>query len=365
MKSLLLLTTLIMLFTGCKTMEKNASMENMKFERLFSWGPPTNEETAAKYAQAGVTDIIVYSEKQLELATKHGMRGYWTCFTPEGPHCQVMNEEETCHFNYINGKDLDPAMPRDERLKITSMRKGEKNHRYGGEMVTDIDTLNDAEIKCFISDDDLALTRQKLDRILSTAPDGISGIYMDYIGYMNHHGCYCENCLAKYKKYLSDKHLEDTTENRNDFYLEQLVGYYNHVIDYVKKQRPEFKIVIHAYPDFKPLPLYGNLVKADYCGQTVAWYFQWPEEKIQYYTKFVTEHSKDYYPHVEGIPFQGVNTNSNISLGYKTPADVEREIRQILAAGGKTLMVCDGPSIIEPGYFDVFRKYCGKESSSR
>ena len=188
---------------------------------------------------------------------------------------------------------------------------------------------------------------------------------MDYIGYMNHHGCYCENCLAKYKKYLADKHLEDTTENRNDFYLEQLVGYYNHVIDYVKKQRPEFKIVIHAYPDFKPLPLYGNLVKADYCGQTVAWYFQWPEEKIQYYTKFVTEHAKDYYPHVEGIPFQGVNTNSNISLGYKTPADVEREIRQILAAGGKTLMVCDGPSIIEPGYFDVFKKYCGKESSSK
>ena len=185
MKSLLLLTTLIMLFTGCKTMEKNASMENMKFERLFSWGPPTNEETAEKYVQAGVTDIIVYSEKQLELATKHGMRGYWTCFTPEGPHFQVMNEEETRHFNYINGKDLDPAMPRDERLKITSMRKGEKNHRYGGEMVTDIDTLNDAEIKCFISDDDLALTRQKLDRILSTAPDGISGIYMDYIGYMN------------------------------------------------------------------------------------------------------------------------------------------------------------------------------------
>ena len=30
-------------------MEKNASIENMKFERLFSWGPPTNEETAEIY----------------------------------------------------------------------------------------------------------------------------------------------------------------------------------------------------------------------------------------------------------------------------------------------------------------------------
>ena len=105
-------------------MEKEVNIDNMKFERLFSWGPPTNEETAEKYAQAGVTDIIVYSEKQLELATKHGIRGYWTCFTPDGPHCQVMNEQETKHFNYINGKDLDPKMPRDERMKITSMRKG-------------------------------------------------------------------------------------------------------------------------------------------------------------------------------------------------------------------------------------------------
>ena len=318
-----------MLITGCKTMEKNASMENIKFERLFSWGPPTNEETAEKYAQAGVTDIIVYSEKQLELATKHGMRGYWTCFTPEGPHCQIMSEEETRHFNYINGKDLDPAMPRDERMKITSMRKGEKNHRYGGEMVTDIDTLNDAEIKCFISDDDLALTRKKLDRILSTAPDGISGIYMDYIGYMNHHGCYCENCLAKYKKYLADKHLENTTENRNDFYLEQLVGYYNHVIDYVKKQRPEFKIVIHAYPDFKPLPLYGNRIKADYCGQTVAWYFQWPDAKIADYTRRVS--AGEHQTGALRVPFVGLNATPGKALASKTPERLEEELGRVLA----------------------------------
>ena len=361
MKPFLLLASLAMLITGCRTMEKEVNIDNMKFERLFSWGPPTNEETAEKYAKAGVTDIIVYSKKQLELATKHGMRGYWTCFTPDGPHCQVMSEEETNHFNYINGKDLDPKMPREERMKITSKRKGEKNHRYGGEMVTDIDTLNDAEIKCFISDDDLALTKKKLDRILSTAPAGISGIYIDYVGYMNHNGCYCENCLEKYRKYLSEHKLEDTPKNKNDFYLGQLVDYYNNVIDYIKKQRPEFKVVVHVYPDFKPLPLLGNRIKADFCGQTVAWYFQWPKEKIQRYTKYVTEHAKDYYPNVEGIPFQGINTNPNISLGYKTPADVEREIRQILTAGGRTLMVCDGPSIIEPSYYEIFRKYCGKE----
>ena len=28
-------------------------------------------------------------------------------------------------------------------------------------------------------------------------------------------------------------------------------------------------------------------------------------------------------------------------------------------AGGRMLMVCNGPVMIEPGYFEVFRKYCG------
>ena len=361
MKTILLLTSLLIVLSGCRTTKK--VVEAPKFDRLFCWNPPNDEESAERFSQAGVTDMVVHSQKQFDMVTARGMRAYWKCFLPDGPYWQVMNEEETKHYNYINGQDLDPKMPAKERWEIKNKRRDEMNHRFGGEMVTEIDTINDTKIKCFISDDDLTLTRKKIDGILKDAPEGACGIFMDYNGYMNHHGCYCVNCTRKYTEYLSEKQLEDTQENRNKFYLNQLVGYYNKVIDYVKSQRPDFKVVIHAYPDFKPYPLLGNRIKADYCGQTVAWYFQWPKDKIQRYTKYVTKHAKDFHKNAEGIPFLGISTNPKSSLGYKAPEDVEREIKQILDAGGRTLMICNGHAIIEPGYFEVFQKFCKKEAT--
>lgn len=360
MKLFCLFAGLALLISGCRT-TGGARPEKDKFEKLFNWNPPKDEEGFEKCAQAGVTDIVVHNMTQFELATKHGMRAYWKCFLPDGPYWQVMTEEETKFHNFIIGNDLDPKMPREERLKIINQRRKDKNHRYGGEMITEMDPIA-TKIKCFISDEDFSYSKKRLDGILKDAPEGASGIFMDFNGYMNHNGCYCENCLRKYREFLTDQQLDDSKEARKDFYLGQLIDYYNKVIDYVKKQRPEFKIVIHVYPDFKPEPLLGNRTKADYCGQTVAWYFQWPKEKIQRYTKFVIKHAKDNYPNAEGIPFLGINTNATSSLGYKTPEDVEREMKQILDAGGRTLMICDGRAIIEPGYFEVFRKYCGKES---
>ena len=47
-------------------------------------------------------------------------------------------------------------------------------------------------------------------------------------------------------------------------------------------------------------------------------------------------------------------------LAYKSPEQLEAELRVILAVGGRTLMVCNGHDMIKPGYFEVFRKYCGK-----
>ena len=361
MRSFSILTALIIFAVfGCSTTKTvvNDSGET-KFIRLFSWGAPKNEKEAAKYAAAGVTDTIVHNLKQHELAVKYGMRPYWKCFTPAGPWQQVMTPEEEKYRDHIRGKDLDPKMSSVEKVKIIYRRRIEKKHRYGGE-APGMDTLCSA-IKCFISDEDLALSRKKLDTILDSAPKGTEGIYLDFFGYMNQKGCYCESCIRKYKQFLKKQNLPDTQKNRDTFYRDQIVDYYARIIDHIKRKRPEFKVVVHIYPDFKPEHLYGQRIKADYCGQTVAWYFQWPAEKIRKYTRFVVEHSKDHYPDAEGIPFLGINTNPQSSLGYKSPADVEREMKEILAAGGRTLMICNGEAIIEPGYFEVFRKYCGKE----
>ena len=344
---------------GCRTAEQNTT-GNMKFVRLFSWGVPFNESVAERYSAAGVTDILVNNRKQYDFAVKYGMKPYWKCFLPAGPYTQVMTPEETKYHDYIKGKDLDSKLPRAERMKILHRRRIEKQHRYGGESVVDTDVIS-SDIACFISDEGLALSRKKLDKMMADAPDGVAGMFLDFLGYMNQRGCYCEKCLAKYRKYLAENKLKDTPENRTVFYREKLAEYYNKIIDYIKSRHPDYKIAVHVYPDFREDHLYGNRTKADYCGQTVSWYFKFDERKIREYTQFVVKHAKDHFPNAEGLPFIGLSTDKNHSLGYKTPAEVEHDLQTILKAGGRTVMVCNGHAIIEPGYFEVFRKYCGRK----
>ena len=351
----------IILFSGCHVTDRPEEVSNAKFGRLFCWNFTNDEKDAAKFAEAGVTDILVNNRKQYDLAEKYGMTPYWQCFRPAGPHPQVMTQEETRHHDYINGKDLDRKIPYRERMKTIHSRRREVKHRHGGEPVAAIDTLNYHNLPCFSCDKDLILTREKLDQLMKDAPSGAAGMYLDYFGYTNHQGCYCEKCLAKYHKYLSDRKLANTPENQTAFYREKLVEYYNDVIDYIKSRHPEYKIVIHVYPDFRNDPLYGNRIKADYCGQTVSWYFKFDEAKIIKYTKYVLAHARDYHPFAEGIPFIGLSANKNDSLGSKTPEEVESDLRTILAAGGRTVMVCDSRYIIKPGYFEVFKKYCGRK----
>ena len=350
----------LLAFCGSLSAGNDAEVEPVKFRRLFCWGYPTSESVAEQYAAAGVTDIHVCNRKQYDLAVKYGMTPYWGVFTPAGPHPQVVTPEETRYCDYISGKDLDRNMSAAERNVILHARRREVQYRYGGEPVAEIDVLA-TPIPCFTSDEDFSLTGKKLDKFLEAAPDGIAGVFLDYFGYVNHRGCGCPGCLAKYQKYLSERKQEDTPGNRTAFYREKIVEYYEKVIDRIKSRHPDYKIVVHVYPDFRDDPLYGNRIKADYCGQTVSWYFKFDEPKIRQYTDYVVNHAGDFHKDAEGIPFIGLNAKKDHSLGCKTPEEIELDLRTILAAGGRTVMVCNGRDILAPGYFEVFRKYCGKK----
>ena len=350
---LFIITAVAVFVSGCSCIENR----EQKISRIFLWGRLQSEADTAKYAAAGVTDIMVHNQKSFNWAVKYGITPYCGALTPAGPHKQVMTPEEQKHNDYIHGADLPKNMAGVE--KIIYARRREKNHRYGTSRVNPLDSI--AVRPCFASDKDLVLTKKKVDQILKRAIPGVKGIFLDYFGYSNFRGCYCKECLERYQAYLKQKNLPDTQENKDIFYRDQLVDYYNRTVAYIKSKRPDFKIVAHYYPEFEPDPWYANRTRVDFIGQTVSWYFKWQDEDIARATKNILANAKVYHSDSEAIPFIGLNSNPNSSLGYKSPEDVERELKIIIDSGSNTLMVCSGSPVIQPGYFEVFKKYCGKE----
>ena len=349
-----LLLGLLLVCGSCRSQEVEPGTPS-SFRRIFCWGRLNDEETARRFSEIGVTDICVRNTNQLDLARRYGMTPYGS-FGPKGPHGQVMSPEEEAFFAYINGTDL-KGLPAEERKVERHRRRLERRHRYGGEPDAPLDTINDDRIPCFSSDQNYELSRRALDAACERLP-GVQGIYFDYLGYTNFKGCYCEGCLADYRRQLEVWGLPDTREQRDRFYLERLVDYYNAMVAHVKSRHPDFKVVAHLYPVFLGEPLYGNRTAVDYCGQTVAWYFPWKVEKIREYTAVTVRDAKRHFKHVEGIPFLGLNVHPG-SLWVKDADTLERELRAILAAGGDTLMVCNGNDMLTPGIFEVFRKYAG------
>ena len=348
---------LVVLLAGATAHAQTSPSEPPKrFKRVFCWGALTDEDTARKFSRIGVTDIPVANKEQLALARKYGMTPYCGIFGPRGPHAQVMSAEEEKHFAYVNGLDLNNRN-RSERNAEIDKRRLEMKHRYGGEPVAALDTINSERIPCFSSDVDYTLSKKAIDAICSRT-DGVQGIFFDYIGYSNFKGCYCEECLAAYKAYLTEKGLTDTAKHKNEFYRDRLVSYCNDMIDYVKSQHPNFKVVIHVYPVFLPEPLYGNRLKADFCGQTVAWYFPWDTEKIRQYTRVTVMEQDKHFAGVRGVPFVGLNRSPG-SLWVKDAVTLDNELRTILASGADTLMVCSGNDMIATGIDKVFETYCG------
>lgn len=346
---------------GCRNYAGSGMEESCRIKRFFCWGRMKSEADAAKYAAAGVTDIKVHNQKSFQWAQKYGITAYCGSLTPAGPHPQVMSPEETAFHRYINGMDLPAKMPVRERKRIIDARRREKDHRYGGNRVNPLDTINVKSLPCFSCDRDLRLTRQKIDNILKRAVPGVKGIYLDYFGYANHRGCYCSGCLERLRSYLEREKLADTPANRDEFYRQELLDYYDKVIAYIKSKRPDFKIVAHFYPDFEPDPWYGTRTRVDFGGHTVSWYFKWNAADTSGAVRNILLDARKYHSGVEAIPFIGINVKPTTSLAYKSPGELEADLKAVISGGGRSVMICSGSAVLVPGYFEVFRKYCGRQ----
>ena len=326
-----------------------------RFEFVFSWGRVSDEATARAFAEIGVTDVVAGGRTGFAAAKKHGLVPYCT-FTPIGPHKQVLRDDEQRHLDFINASDLRGRLSKDEHGKVRNERKIAARCQFGGEPVTTPD-LCPHLIDCFLSDENCAMAKAKIDKTLAANPDA-AGIAFDYIGYTNFRSCECGDCKARLAAYLKKEGLSEDEAVRNRFFRASLVAYINTLVDYVRSVRPGIKVTMHIYPAFMPDPLYGKDLKADTIQETVAWYFQWPDEKIADYTRRINADV-----HVQGsvsVPFVGLNATPGRALAFKTPERLEAELRIILAAGGRRLGVCNGGDMVKPGYREVFMKYCRK-----
>ena len=343
--------------------------EEPGFERFFSWGAPADETEMRNALEIGVTDVMLGAsqKKQIALAKKHGLKVYAT-FIPQGVRRQEMTpDEERERLRLESGGGLTlPAKPTAEqskefRDKATAYQKASQYH-FGGEPFRENigKEVLLYRIDCFNGPEALEKSKARL-KILCADPD-LDGIAFDFVGYMNYRGCYCETCLALYRDFLKKNSLSDSEKNRDAFYLKCLVDYNNQLAAYVRSLRKDMKIVNHVYPVFLPEPLYGNRLDVDYCGQTVAWYFLWDREKIRDYTKVTCERQSQYHPRSTGIPFIGFyDSDRQKAFDYKSPERLEMELREILAAGGRNLMIC-GPKDFwnKKEYRDVVKKYMKK-----
>ena len=299
-----------------------------RFDFVFSWGRVKDEESAHAYAEIGVTDVFATGEKGVAEAKKYGMRPYCG-FGPCGPHRQELSVAEQ---EYMKG------LKTSEGLRVSRCQ-------FGGEPVTALDTCPEM-IACFLSDTNCVMSKARMEKKLKDNPQA-EGIAFDYIGYVNLHSCECADCRAR---------LAASGKAPEVFFREALVSYINTMVDYARKLRPGIKVAIHLYPAFRPDPLYGRDIKADYVQETVAWYFQWPDEKISDYTRKILS-----APHLAGaasIPFVGLNASQTSELAYKSPERLEAELKLILAAGGHQLAVCNGRDMVKPGYREVFQRHC-------
>lgn len=319
-----------------------------RFQRLVVWHSPTDEKSAALAAECGVTDAVGASPKQVELGRTYGYRVYGLIvpYLPlwkkhhggsaeHAPLQQLSEEEQALFLRYT------------DRISGAENRKKHQT-RFGGEVEdgSRMDLIT-TQLLCFSHPETAALIRKEID--LLCGQKGLSGIAFDFVGYQNLHDCGCPLCRKRCAEYLK----KNPGKKPSDFYRSVLVEFNNGMIAHIKRKRPDYQTLTHLYPVFRPSPLYGRDLKFDLCGETVAWYFLWPDSKIRAAAKAVSS-----YP--AGVPFLGYYQSELLpEFPHKSGERVAKELDLILASGGRTVMVCSFQHVLrEPEVFRAFKERC-------
>ena len=339
-----------------------------KFKRVWTFANARDEDFVQKMAALNVQNVGAGTPEKVALAKKYGLLPYIGAGAASGTHSQVMTTAETNALHVLNGDPPPPSLSKDERTAWKKEHDEKRRQRlitcryaFGGEPEPgrEKDDVLQYGQPCFVGPVGRSNSVTRVLASLDKNP-GTEMVLFDYVGYQNYRRCHHPECENLYREHLAKNGLKDTPENAKEFFLGELVAVNNAMHDAIKARNPRIVTGTHLYPVFLPEPLYGYRLKFDVIFETCAWYLKWPDEKIKAYAAdCLTRHPAD-YPRSRRIPFIAV-TRGNWCEN-KTPADVERELNDLLDAGVDEICAFEMTAIVDdPELYAVFLKYCGKD----
>ncbi len=278
----------------------------------------------------------------------------------------MLPEEEAIRRWYL-GEPMPSGMSKDEQRRWRQAQREAKMKRLrsvgysdGGEPRPgrERSEVLGSSVSCFVGP---AARSNAVARVLAKldANPFAEMVLFDFVGYQNYRRCHHPDCERLYREFLAERHLPDTPESEKSFFLGELVAVNNAMHDAIKARNPSIVTGTHLYPVFLQEPLYGHRLKFDVIGETCAWYLKWPDEKIRAYAADCVTKRPVEYPRSRRIPFIAFTKRGWCEP--KSASDIERELKDILAAGADELMAFEMDAIVDdPEIYAVFLKYCGK-----
>jgi hypothetical protein len=311
-----------------------ADAEEVGFDVLITWS------TDPVFLKKAVTLGEKYNIKIFSsLAPMEGMVSSWKKKYPDKPvPLQVMSEVENAAEKFISAGKNRSIIP----------------FQWGGEAVMENEVLLN-KIICLNNKEAKELFKPVIDGIVSV--EGLEGMAFDGFGYQNYHCCRCEHCLKLVSEYMRENPKLPKEVAEVEFSRKTLVDYINSLADYARSKRKDIKTTIHIWPVFTPEPLYGNRLDLDYCGQTAAWFMPWSKEKIEKYSKIISQDAKKYYSRQAGVAMIGYYDRPG-EFPVKSATCVDIELKTMIENGCNRIQVCGAKDVINNKKIaEVFKKY--------
>ena len=324
---------------------------------LVGWGIENHDKFFSDAEAIGFDVLITWStdpvflKKAVETGKRHnikifssidpmgGLGKQWSKHYPERPvPWQIMSAEEEAARTFIIAGKNQYIIP----------------YQQGGEPIMTHEVLG-TKIICFNNLECRELFKPIIDGIVSVP--GIEGLAFDGFGYQNYHSCHCDHCQKLLAEYITQNPELSKDQAEVIFFRDVMVDYINYLADYARTKKNDIKTTIHIWPVFAPDPLHGNRLNVDFCGQTAAWFFPWPKEKIAEYSRIISGEAQQYHQRQQGVGMIGYYDRPG-QFPVKDANRVDMELKTMIENGCRRIQVCGARDVIYNEEISaVFKKY--------